>query len=134
MPYCSIEEAWGNDFKTNDSNELNSFSTTDDEFLNLESPSSPNLMPRYQEFNDIMDDNIIDSLSVDKKPENISNDKEDLISFKNNNQHIEHFISTPKQIDNVKDSNMFNIIIYIITGIFLIFVLDIFTKLGKNAN
>ena len=54
----------------------------------------------------------------------------------------------PRQLENYKDlelhslekdrvnrmkDNMFDIIVYVITGIFLIFILDLFVRLGKNT-
>ena len=100
---------------------------------------STNTQNKYSNFNDLIDEKVLDDCSgvFKKNASPIENfiDKDDVVSFKNNkriDKTIEHFIDIPNKID--KESNLSNILIYIVTGIFIIFVLDIFTKLGKNTN
>ena len=157
MPYCSIEEAWGNDFNMNinkDNNELdsstNNFENDNNEYMSFDNDNNNNYSSQYQDFKDLIDEKVIDdnlSVSIEKKSkkDKIEHfvDNEDIVSFRNNkiknkkkkkiDKTIENFIDTPNFLDKSnQESNMFNILIYILTGIFIIFILDIFTRLGKN--
>lgn len=157
MPYCSIEEAWGNNFNLNSSSPAEpthsssvlSGHNEDDEYFTLSHNLNPTHIEQlentcdkvkddinpYSKLENIIDDTVLEK-KISKKQQVISQrDDTDLISFKN--QHIdktiETMVDTPKFLVNeTNDKNMMNIVIYIITGIFIIFILDIFTKLGKN--
>ena len=72
----------------------------------------------------------------------LANNKKYLISEEANNQEESIKYKNYKDFDmlelqqtrNTKmKNNMLDIIVYIITGIFLIFILDLFVRLGKNA-
>lgn len=70
---------------------------------------------------------------VNIRDENSEEDETDLdnVSINNNKKNIDNSIN--KIVNSSKNNELNNIIIYIITGIFIIFILDIFTKLGKNS-
>ena len=59
------------------------------------------------------------------------------LSYKNTNN--KHYFEKYKDLNEKSNNknfqeNIFNIIIYIITGIFIIFVLDLFVRMGKSVN
>lgn len=58
-------------------------------------------------------------------------------SYKNRkkiNKTLDYLLNNKNNNGKNNNNNFYDILIYIVTGVFIIFILDIFTKLGKNGN
>jgi hypothetical protein len=141
MSYCSLEEAWGTEYanlyKKNDSmltkmpekdNDIDETILKDRNLTKISEPIDKNNAP-YENY----------YINAKEKMEN-----------KNCDKFLEHFLQCnecKKKIDNILninqkktfvesfkniDDNYLDIFVLILTGIFIIFVLDCFVRLGKN--
>ena len=182
MTYCSLEEAWGSDFKkqnefnyNNNDNitnnipsygtelNVNNNTTSDSKYVpyqvNLPENSKRNSIGDLNDLDNILDtlkDNDDDITHIDrernidyannyynsedyklyKKYLNLAEKFKEKLKKKYKNfkekdgEIIEEFNFKDMQI-NTNDYNVKDIIIIIIVGIFIIFALDIFVKIGK---
>ena len=146
MAYCSLEEAWGNEFAD----------------LYKESESMPNEKDHYLDEN-ILKERDITTVSIPTKK---SGDVKDIKGYYLDNKpqvefamkcekFMEHFVSCKECRGKIKDmlddykketqmiekfspasvpinNNYLDIFVLIITGVFIIFVLDCFVRLGKR--
>lgn len=137
MKYCSIEEAWGNNFKSNDKFEIQKPHNNSIEFLTNNSTTADHAIKLYEGFT-----------ATGEYKENVNNkfdkylEKFDYLMkykpFRNKiiermenilgkKQNVEHFSLSCDNKDDYSD-----VLLLIIFGIFIIFVLDSFVKLGMR--
>ena len=65
------------------------------------------------------------------KKNHFKNKKKNSSIFKKRRYHLESYTDSKENRNQKSKENMFDIMVYIITGIFLIFILDSFVRLGK---
>ena len=151
MPYCSIEEAWGDNF-TNENTTLDKEENYSRTYNRLPEHSGPETrLPKKRKskkkkkdtieaynhpvqllnessFDPLDTDNFVndDSDTVQIKEEN-DNQKSLYLDLLRENQELKHMISSLKN-QSLDTDNIFDLVLFISSGIFVIFVLDIFVK------
>lgn len=148
ISYCSLEEAWGEEFiklKSDKHNEevQNNKTTYNSQLLPIKDTQINNNINNYNNINkDIINNNNnnnnrLEVLNVvndeikpnDNIPNNIQNIQSELVEhFKSNNEMTE----IKEEFANFK-SDIFELIILIIIGLIIIFVLDSVYKIGKSV-
>jgi hypothetical protein len=148
ISYCSLEEAWGEEFiklKSDKHNEevQNNKTNYNSQLLPIKDTQINNNINNYNNINkDIINNNNnnnnrLEVLNVvndeikpnDNIPNNIQNIQSELVEhFKTNNEGTE----IKEEFANFK-SDIFELIILIIIGLIIIFVLDSVYKIGKSV-
>jgi hypothetical protein len=130
-------EKYNYNLQNNLNTSKNYYKTSDFDLNQIVDQENIDIDDSYENCKSYLSDNNIDNDIDITSDHNLDKSEIDtVISFKHNKKrkkkNIEHFIDKISFIK--KNDNLYEIIIYIITGIFIIFILDIFTKLGKNNN
>lgn len=151
MPYCTISEAWGNDFQTN---EDNTHVDIDDKDANNSKKRKNNLKSyNLDDYNTFENYNIGNNYSRnynildehDGKNIRLPSDKKYLINdksnknvedFSNKNNYIQYILNENKKLHKIIEDfetinyndNIFDLIVFISSGIFIIFLLEILSK------
>ena len=108
MNYCSIEDAWGNDF-----NNIN---------FSYNTPNSSNVINTKQIKNEIVENEILEN-------EILENEKmESKIEKKKHKKKIKKNVLKGGNINSLLSTQE----IYIILGLILLFIIDTFSRLGKK--
>lgn len=106
MNYCSIEDAWGNDFNNN----VNfSYNNTSD---------SSNRINTKQLENEILENEILENEMIENE----------IIEKKKNRKKVKKNVLKGGNINSLLSTQE----IYIILGLILLFIIDTFSRLGKK--
>ena len=138
--------------KLNFINNINSNKSPKKEMIIDNNPTYHNSDTSINEYDRNMENTILKD-EINKDLYNIRNVVQEETYYPNNSDYDTEIVNIEHEDDNISYKNkksiddtienlvdgsssnneIHNIIIYIITGIFIIFILDIFTKLGKNS-
>ena len=147
MKYCSIEEAWGNNFKKNKEKfeiEKPKYVNSSIEFLSNELDNKNDMLNNayklyegftatgeYKENLNQKFDNYLEKfdklMNFEAFRNKIIERMENIVGKKYNTNNTEHFSLYGGSNDDYSD-----VILYILFGIFIIFILDSFVKLGMK--
>jgi hypothetical protein len=108
MNYCSIEDAWGNDFNNN---------------VNFSYNNTSNIIDTKQLKNGMIENGMIENEMIEN--EMIENE---IIEKKKNGKKIKKNVLKGGNINSLISTQE----IYIILGLILLFIIDTFSRLGKK--
>lgn len=150
MPYCSIEEAWGDNFTNENTNitKEENYSRTYERLPEHSGP--PTRLPKKRKSKKKKNKDTIEAYNqTSQSPTESYFNSSDIDNFKNDdenveikeegsekslyldllreNQELKNMISS-LQNQSLDTDNIFDLVLFISSGIFIIFVLDIFVK------
>ena len=162
MVYCTLQEAWGNTYSKPKKKRSNSKNNNVEHFISTNDKLSKNRyrydfsrdeqpLPQHngsternqiEESYDLTrdDENIQEVQEVQEevleeleasihKKNNIKDEQEDY-----NNSIIQKINELIEKIDNNQGNSLNDIVLFILLGIFIIFILDTFVRIGKLSN
>lgn len=157
MPYCTLNEAWGNDFQNNENNTHADSGNKSRNNISDKEEKANNILKSYNldDYNKFGNYNIGDNYSRnyntlrEHNGENIRlpSDKKYLINdklnknkniedFSNKNNYIQYILNENNKLHKIIEDfetinyndNIFDLIVFISSGIFIIFLLEILSK------
>tara|TARA_B110000211_G_scaffold195906_1_gene224713 strand:- start:606 stop:1025 length:420 start_codon:yes stop_codon:yes gene_type:complete len=130
MPFCTIEEAWGeNIYKTSQKADTGNLSNQDVTYTNTlekQTKKKNRRKKKSSKSNNIEFEDYIQNLK--KENDELRNTIEHL-----NNKINDLNVSNTNNPNNLK-MGIIDIILYILTGIFIIFIIDIILKFNNKKN
>ena len=130
MPFCTIEEAWGeNIYKTSQKADTGNLSNQDVTYTNTvekQNKKKNRRKKKSSKSNNIEFEDYIQNLK--KENDELRNTIEHL-----NNKINDLNVSNTNNPNNLK-MGIIDIILYILTGIFIIFIIDIILKFNNKKN
>ena len=146
MPNCSIEEAWGDNFNnenTNINKEEEDYSRTYNRLSEHSGPETrlpkkrknkrkkKDTVESYSDTNSFVQESIFQTSEQENRDDNIteenSQDKSLYLDLLRENQELKNIISSI-QNQSLDTDNIFDLVLFISSGVFIIFILDIFVK------
>ena len=155
MLFASIQEVYGNEFGKDDSSlkNKNNYQNIHKNIVNYNKQYSdkeleefiPNISNTIDAYNNGVTDNFYNDDEIIDLPETNKNKKEENNKCTNCNDFIKHIINCPKCkmflekyyskksniVPEKREDKFLDIAIYVMSGIFILVLLDIFVRLGK---